>query len=159
MIFPVLQPGSVIRPCVSVLGRSPPPITQEGALCRQDWSALREIGEGAGGGGDHELGEGQMSTYNMNTIWKFPFEIIDRQEVKMPTAIDVLHVGLDPQGAPCIWAKVDSTKNLRPWVLWVVGTGHPLPEDGKPGTGEGFDFASHIGSFVQGPFVWHVFLR
>jgi len=40
------------------------------------------------------------------TIWKFPLEITDRQDIKMPGEPKILSVGLDPKGVPCLWALV-----------------------------------------------------
>lgn len=83
----------------------------------------------------------------MNTIYKYPIEITDRQEIQMPFNAIVIHAGLDPKGVPCVWAEVESNKRLAPVELFIVGTGNPMPEKSTV----------HIGSFVQGPFVWHVF--
>ena len=61
----------------------------------------------------------------------------------------VLHAGLDPQGVPCVWAKVYPCKGIHDKLtLTIVGTGQPL---GNAAT------TNHVGSFVQGPYVWHVF--
>jgi hypothetical protein len=84
----------------------------------------------------------------MKTIYKYPIKITDEQEIQMPAHANVLHVGLDPQGTPCLWAMVDTAKPMEPVSVLVVGTGNPMP----------FEPLRHVGSFVQGPFVWHVFL-
>jgi hypothetical protein len=84
----------------------------------------------------------------MDTIYKYPIEITDEQTLSIPAAFDPLHVGLDPNGAPCLWCAVDSNRIKRDVKVAVVGTGNHLPQDVK----------RHVGSFVQGPFVWHVFL-
>jgi len=85
----------------------------------------------------------------MQTIYKYPFGITDIQTVDLPINHKILHVGLDPQGTPCLWAIVDSEQTqTNPKVLFVVGTGHPMPT--VP--------VSHLGSFAQGPFMWHIFV-
>lgn len=81
------------------------------------------------------------------TIWKFEFKITDEQEIKLPLNSTVTLVGNDPSGRPCIWAIVDPIEPLRRQKLYVVETGHPLPSA-----------TSHLGSFVDGSFVWHVFI-
>lgn len=83
----------------------------------------------------------------MITIWKHPLIITDEQVVRFPPGATLLHVGLDPQRTPCIWAKVTPETSSRPYRVYLVGTGNPMPDD----VGE------HLGSFVQGPFVWHAF--
>ena len=84
----------------------------------------------------------------MKTIYKYPIQITDEQEIKMPCDAEVIHAGLDPQGTPCLWAKVERNHPLEPVSVLVVGTGNPMP----------FHAERHVGSFNQGPFVWHVFL-
>lgn len=82
----------------------------------------------------------------MNTIYKYPIEITDDQTIDMPEGAQVVHAGLDPQGQPCLWAKVNNRVRTEPRRIQVRGTGHPLPDD-----------AEWVGTFTQGPFVWHVF--
>jgi hypothetical protein len=83
----------------------------------------------------------------MKTIWKFPIKITDYQVLTVPINWEPIHVGLDPQGTPCIWAEVDSEKKTEPCNIYVYGTGHQAD----------IDTQVHIGSLVQGPFVWHVY--
>lgn len=83
----------------------------------------------------------------MITVYKYPFEIATQQIIELPRHALINHVGLDPNGQPCIWAEVDTDAPKTPYYLYVVGTGHKLPE-----------FASiQLGTFIQGPFVWHVY--
>lgn len=84
----------------------------------------------------------------MKTIYKYPIKITELQEIEMPEHANVLHVGLDPQGTPCLWAMVDAIESKELVSVFVVGTWNPMP----------FETLRHVGSFVQGPFVWHVFL-
>jgi hypothetical protein len=79
-------------------------------------------------------------------IWKFPIEIIKHQKIKMPVGAKIIHAGLDPKTVPCIWAVVrpDNPTNYRD--IFIYGTGNA--------TGK---VDNHIGTFVQGRFVWHVF--
>jgi len=84
----------------------------------------------------------------MKTIYKYPIQITDEQEIQMPCDANVIHAGLDPQGTPCLWVEVDTAAPTEPVSVLVVGTGNPMP----------YVAHTHLGSFVQGPFVWHVFL-
>lgn len=85
----------------------------------------------------------------MTTIWKFPISIIDRPRVRMPGGAEIIHVGLDPEGVPCLWALVDSDEKPIIYDFWLCGTGNRIPDN--------LYANRHVGSFVEGPFVWHVF--
>jgi len=79
------------------------------------------------------------------TIWKFPIEIKDKQIVPMPKGAKIIKAGLDPTGHPCIWAVVDVNKKPVNREIYVYGTGQEIQRE------------NHIGSFIDGSFVWHVF--
>jgi hypothetical protein len=82
----------------------------------------------------------------MKTIYKYPIQITDEQDLEIPHGYP-LHVGLDPQGVPCIWFQVN-TDHLKSKVkIHIIGTGNPIPDAA----------IFYIGSFVQSPFVWHVY--
>lgn len=83
----------------------------------------------------------------MKTIYKYPIEIVDKQIIKFDRS-KVVHVGLDPQGTPCIWAEYCSIYPPSDHFVYIIGTGNPMPEI----------TLRHIGSFIQGPFVWHVYI-
>jgi len=84
----------------------------------------------------------------MNTIYKYPIEITDIQEIEMPINAEVIHAGLDPQGTPCVWAKVRTDNKTDIFTFYIVGTGNSIPVMAR----------RHVGSFNHGPFVWHVFV-
>lgn len=84
----------------------------------------------------------------MRAVYKYPIPITDKQDIRMPECARIVHVGLDPQNAPCIWAEVVTERSLRTYEVFVVGTGHPLPAGAA---------TNHIGSFAQGPYMWHVY--
>lgn len=85
------------------------------------------------------------------TIWKFPFRVADRFELAIPHHARILHVEL--QGStPCIWAMLYTSPEVKGDFrrrFAVFGTGHPIPGE--------MDDWTHVGTFQQGPFVWHVF--
>lgn len=87
---------------------------------------------------------------DMQTIWKFPFAVTDEQTIDMPAEAEIIHVGLDPHGDPCLWAAIPRTDaGPEHRLIEVLGTGNPIPDrDGE---------RVHLGSFTQGPFVWHIF--
>ncbi len=86
----------------------------------------------------------------MHTIYKYPLQITGFQTINMPVGAEVLHAGLDPSGKPCVWALVGPPHSLVPHHFYVIGTGNPIKDAEAIG--------EHVGSFVDGSFVWHVFL-
>lgn len=86
----------------------------------------------------------------MKTIWKFPLLYTDIQSVSMPLGAQVLSTGLDPQGQLCLWALVDPGAGSNQYRgVAVIGTGNPAH------SAQGMRF---VGTVVQAPFVWHVFV-
>lgn len=84
----------------------------------------------------------------MRSIWKFPLGVaLDDKaaEVTMPEGAQVAHFGLQ-DGSPTVWALVDSDNPPEPRRFQIFGTGHPLPRGCR-----------HVGTYGDGPFVWHVF--
>lgn len=80
----------------------------------------------------------------MKTIWKYPLERDTR--IEMPEGARVVRFDVDPSGQVCVWAIVDPEIPVEPQALFIVGTGHPIPEGGE-----------YVDSCQQGPFVWHLF--
>lgn len=66
----------------------------------------------------------------------------------IPNGFQITLVGFDPAGVPCLWAIVDPERSAASETIRIVGTSRPIPPNVR----------RHIGSFVQGPFVWHAFL-
>jgi hypothetical protein len=85
----------------------------------------------------------------MKTVWKFPLVIADEQTIATPIGSKPIYINLDPNGIPCVWCDVDSDNLFDGKVkILIRGTGHPSPEN-----------VTYLGSFIQGPFVWHVYYR
>lgn len=74
----------------------------------------------------------------MKTVWKFPFEIIPEQTLRVPRSALPLHVALDPYGKPCLWCRVDSDQEIRDFTLFVIETGAKRE----------IDAPTYLGSFV-----------
>jgi hypothetical protein len=90
----------------------------------------------------------------MRTVHKFlvPFFSAEAQLLPPlpadPTA-PVVHVGVDPRsGQPAIWIEVipENEVPTEGRRMYAFGTGHDIPAGMK-----------HRGSFIDGPFVWHVY--
>lgn len=82
------------------------------------------------------------------TIWKFPIQVHDEQEVVMPEGAQLLHVAMQ-QGQPCVWAQVNPDAAPTPRKIRVFGTGHDMPDD--PG--------QYLGTFpmMEGRLIFHVY--
>lgn len=89
----------------------------------------------------------------MRTVYKYPINPNDRgyDEVMMHGRdAKVVLVGFqDTTNSTCIWAEVDSDKELRPHYFFVAATGYSEIPDGY----------EHVGSFLtmKGMFVWHLY--
>ena len=80
------------------------------------------------------------------TIWKYPLEICDEQQLQVPYPSRVLSVGVDAPGA-CLWVLVNTENEKAPMRIRIRGTGHPI-ESAKDWT--------YLGHVIQAPFIWHV---
>lgn len=86
----------------------------------------------------------------MNHILKYPISLFF---LALPKNSKLLHVGMDPQGAKCIWVLGDLAE-MGPQVrLHILGTGSDVPDN-----------LAHLGSFkedfINGPdLMWHVFIE
>lgn len=82
----------------------------------------------------------------MKTIHKYPLDVVDSQEVIMPTNSRILTVQVQ-QDTPCLWAEVDTTLESTARVIVTRGTGHPLSEN-----------MVYLGSYQlrEGALVFHV---
>lgn len=84
----------------------------------------------------------------MNKIFKYAINP-HRSFIDMPRGAKPLHAGLDPHGNACIWAEVNEKAPLVSHRVVTVGTGFhaPLPP------------LEHIGTYVEKPYVWHVYFE
>lgn len=79
-------------------------------------------------------------------IFKYVIPIDDRVEIELPSVCNILSVQL--QGVQvCMWCRVNTKAVLRKRVFYVVGTGHPFPEDAN----------KYVGTVQDGSLVWHIF--
>lgn len=84
----------------------------------------------------------------MKTIYKYPLEITDLQEVEIPEGAQILCVKLQ-KGTLCLWAVVDPAEKLTARRIQILGTGHPIHEPN----------IEYIGTFLMNndSLVFHVF--
>ena len=81
----------------------------------------------------------------MKTVWKFSFEIKDTIKIKLPAFAEILHV--ETQGNfPAMWCLVDDEAEYVEKTFYLRGTGHEVEKN-----------LVHISTWIDGPFVWHLF--
>lgn len=85
-------------------------------------------------------------------VWKFklPVGLGRSGQFSIPEPGTIVHVGLDPSGVACLWAIV---RPSAPPPEWKLRTFLIVPT-GAPGFVDGLDY---VGTFFEGPFVWHLF--
>lgn len=83
----------------------------------------------------------------MKTIYKYPLEVTDENQIEMPVGAEILCVQVQ-HGIPCIWAKVETDNPSTYTTILTYGTGHPVNPN-----------AAYIGTYqmVNGDLVFHVF--
>lgn len=85
----------------------------------------------------------------MKTIYKYPLEITDEQEIEIPLGSRILSVQMQ-RDQLCLWAMVNSkVTNKTKIKILVCGTGNPI--EYPPSRME------FLGTIQQQVFVWHVF--
>lgn len=86
----------------------------------------------------------------MKTIWKYPLELIEEQEINAPVGAQILTVQAQNE-QPCLWALVDDDDTARHRLyIRIHGTGHGIPNPDK---------MEYISTFqlAHGSIVFHVF--
>lgn len=87
----------------------------------------------------------------MDTIWKYPLQVLDQVAVSLPLGSRVLTVQ-EQHGKPCLWAQVDDEERItRERTFRIIGTGNPFPAQCGP--------LSYVGTFqlLDGDLVFHVY--
>lgn len=82
------------------------------------------------------------------TIFKYPITL-GLTTMSLPHGAIVRHVGVDPNEQLCLWAEIDQSypSSSTPRTFWVLGTGSLIPDDA----------ILYLGTFSQGPLIWHVY--
>ena len=90
----------------------------------------------------------------MKTIYKYPLEITDRQDIHVQGSgwLDVQF----QRGQLCLWMVADTTWEPMKRTIAVFGTGNALPDDIDTGD---YPIYRYIGTAQQfgGELVWHVY--
>lgn len=88
----------------------------------------------------------------MLTIYKYKLNKSGINQIQMPMDASVISVGLDPKDDICIWAIVDTEKNMDTRTFFVAGTGWDITEELLE-----FSEINYLGTVKQGSFMWHIF--
>ena len=82
----------------------------------------------------------------MSTIWKYKLSV-GENEINLPSYNQILTVQLQNE-EPYVWVLLDPKEKTYPMLFDVYGTGHTI-EDSQ--------FKHYIGTWQDGPHVWHLF--
>ena len=66
----------------------------------------------------------------IQTIYKYPLRIDDKQAVSMPKGAQILSVQMQ-HGRPCLWALVNPVLAVEERTVLIRGTGHDAPGVGR----------------------------
>jgi len=82
------------------------------------------------------------------TIYKYPLEITDVQQIEMPLTSNILTAQMQ-NGVLCLWAAVETSDRLEKRTIFIFGTGNPMLG--------GVTSRDYIATVQDGKFVWHIF--
>jgi hypothetical protein len=85
----------------------------------------------------------------MQTIHKYPIDLVGEQTIEMPQDNTPLHVDTQ-RGVLCLWAMVNTESPTIKQKIYLLGTGHEVPSDVH---------LTHISTIQDGPYVWHFFKK
>lgn len=89
----------------------------------------------------------------MQTIWKFPLDITDEQEIALPWGAVPLTVQMQGDQL-CLWVRVNPENlPLMRHTIHIYGTGNPIEEE------YGDVLERYLGTVQShgGRFVWHCY--
>jgi hypothetical protein len=86
----------------------------------------------------------------MRTIHKYKLDALHSmrgtQIVALPSAFLILHLDVQ-NGVPCLWVEVEDSTPRYNHTFTRYGTGWEIEGD-----------EIHIGTYMDGPYVWHVYM-
>lgn len=87
----------------------------------------------------------------MQTIWKFPINVTDEQQINVPKGARFLTAQFQ-HGNLCLWAQVDDSAFTERRTIRVIGTGHPIPDAAS------LQYIASVQT-MGGNLVFHVFIK
>ncbi len=89
-----------------------------------------------------------MNESEVLVIWEFEVYVSEYlQHIKMPKGATFLYVQ-EQDGQPLMWWMLNPSKEKEMRSFRIVGTGHPTIRAERD---------THLGTFQQPPFAWHLF--
>jgi len=85
----------------------------------------------------------------MLSIWKYPLEITDEQDIEMPAAAKILSVQFQ-HGGLCLWAQVCPSDLPVSRKIIIHGTGHEFRND------QVLEYIATV-QMYDGKLVWHIY--
>jgi hypothetical protein len=83
----------------------------------------------------------------MHKIYKYPIKLMSENEVLLPVAAEILHIGVQ-DGILYLWAMFNTeVKQEALRKIYVIGTGFPFNKGNK----------KHLTTVLMSRFVWHIF--
>jgi hypothetical protein len=92
------------------------------------------------------MSEGDICMY---TIYKHPIKLQDSLDIRLPAEARILGMGSE-KGFVFLWVLADPVCANETRHFRLVGTGHPA-EDAEVSS------LHHVGTFGEGPLVFHLF--
>lgn len=83
----------------------------------------------------------------MKRVHRYEIPIADEFEIQLPAGFEIIHVGTGPGAVPSFWAIVDPARPAVTARFMLVGPGHVMETA----------IGKHMGTFVRGGFVGHLF--
>ncbi len=90
----------------------------------------------------------------MQSIYKYPLEIVGKQQLLLPMGAEVLSVG-NQNEILSLWALVSPEEESLPYDITIIGTGKELSDEAVAGLRAQNFYGT--ASMAGGQLIWHVF--
>ena len=87
----------------------------------------------------------------MTSIWRQELALVEKQEITAPGLRRIVAID-NGRGGIEAWFEVDTDAEDRTLEVYIVGTGHKVPEAVTRGWEQ-----TYLGHLVDGPWVWHLY--
>ena len=87
----------------------------------------------------------------MIAIWRQELALVEKQEIIAPGLRRIVAID-NKRGGIEAWFEVDTDAEDRTLEIYIVGTGHEVPEAVTRGWEQ-----TYLGHVIDGPFVWHLY--
>ena len=87
----------------------------------------------------------------MTSIWRQELALVEKQEITAPGLRRIVAID-NKRGGIEAWFEVDGDAEDRTLEIYIVGTGHEVPEAVTRGWEQ-----TYLGHVIDGPWVWHLY--